>query len=158
MISEQDFVSGKFNIFGELNTPEEADKQARFIAAGGLNLTPAKIPTVTFSLQQHLKNFPDEVAELVDVTPELQMWAEANLSAMRLAFQMATDAQRAALSVARGEGSWRDVGGPDISCRHDELHLVCIYLQALAQGSANAGSSGWIDRREWAKICRVVSA
>lgn len=121
-------------------------------------MTTATAPSVTFSNQSTVPTYPNELHECIDLTPELQAWAADALPAIRARAGDATQAERAALHASRGEASWKRAGGPATACERDNLDHVCALLAMLASGRAISSYYGWIDRAEWLRITRTISA
>lgn len=114
-------------------------------------------PAVTFSLQPVVSGFPAELHECIDVTPELVAWAAEIGPAIRQQAVDAAAAERGALATSRGEASWRAASGPALARERDQLDHVVALLGLLATGRAASSFHGWIDRREWLNILRVVA-
>ena len=121
-------------------------------------MTASTTPSVTFSNQSTVPTFPNELHECIDITPALQAWAAETLPAIRARADAATQAERAALHASSGDASWKRAGGPATARERDNLDHVCALLSMLSNGRAISSWYGWIDRNEWARIMRTVSA
>ena len=115
-----------------------------------------QIPAVTFSKQSVVGNYPNELHEAIDVTPELIEFAKFVLPQLRLERDSAKGIERLALHASRGEASWRRNGGPKKSIRADRLVHIVNLLELLAAGKNANSWSGWIDRAEWKSIAEAV--
>ncbi len=119
--------------------------------------TIAAIPEVTFSLQAVVLNFPNELHECIDLTPELQAWATDAIEQFKSRYEELKGAERMALSASRGEASWRANGGPRASIRADHAQHLLGLLNMLSKGKVSSSWDGWIDRREWGYIAEAFA-
>lgn len=115
------------------------------------------IPQVTFSLQPVVPNFPEELHECIDMTPELQAWAGSMIEQFHLRFDDLKGRERMALSASRGEASWKANGGPRASINADHAQHLLGLLDLMAKGKVSSSWDGWIDRREWNSIIDALT-
>lgn len=114
------------------------------------------IPSVTFSQQSVVSNYPNELHEAIVVTPELIEFAQFVLPQIKIQRDSAKGMERLALHASRGEASWRRNEGPKKSIHADKLVHIVDLLELLSAGKNANSWSGWIDRAEWNSIVDAV--
>lgn len=115
------------------------------------------IPSVQFTPQAVVGNFPNELHEAIVVTPELIEFAKAALPRASQLRDEAKGFERIALSASRGEGSWRRNGGPKKSIKADNLVHIVNLLTLLSSGKNANSWDGWIDHTEWNSIVEAIN-
>jgi hypothetical protein len=114
------------------------------------------IPAVEFKPQAVVPNFPNELHEAIVVTGELIEFARQAHPVVNQLMLDAKSAERFALSISRGEASWRGNNGPRKAIRADHLEHVCRQLTLLKNGKNSTAWDGWIDREEWNVIVKII--
>lgn len=114
------------------------------------------VPEVSFSLQAVVPNFPKELHEAIDISPEVVAFAAKARARVEALYNITWDAQSLCLAVSHSEGSWKSSGGPETAIRADIAALNLAHVSMLADGRNNDTSLGWVGRRDWDAIVEAL--